>query len=125
MSPRPTLFFLVLAFSCSKDPEPAPVGCSFTFKGASFSLSEIACDGTLSVSAANAEVSQELTLMNSDILKFISLVASTDPDSYYSSLLISTPPTITIAGKIWTFSGTVVNGSGDAGSLSGSCTCSN
>ena len=125
MSPRPTLFFLVLAFSCSKDPEPAPVGCSFTFKGASFSLSEIACDGTLSVSAANAEVSQELTLINSDTLKFISLVASPDPDSYYSSLLISTPPTITIAGKIWTFSGTVVNGSGDAGSLSGSCTCSN
>ena len=123
--PWETLFFLLLALSCSKDKEPAPVGCSFTFKGSSFSLLSLGCDGTFSVSAANDELSQELTLINSDTLKSISLVVSPDPESYYSSILVSTPPTITIAGKIWTFSGTIVNGTGDSGAVSGSCTCAN
>ena len=122
-----TLFFVLIAFSCSKKSDPVPTGCNFTFKGTTYSIADVTCtelQGIPSLSSASTALTQELTLINGT-LKSISFVSSPDPDSYYRSDLTSIAPTITIAGKVWTFSGTLENGIGGSGTISGSCTCQN
>lgn len=123
------LLFLVLAvFACSKTSDPATTGCSFTFQGGSYSLPTATCDvfnGTPSATATNSTQTQEISLLAETGNHRISFVKSVaDLNSYYSSALAS-PATITISGQTWTFSGTLENGNGDSGNISGKCTCPN
>lgn len=124
------LFLLGASLSCSKSEDPAPtVGCEVTFKGIKVSLLDLICGTSLgypSVNATNLPAEQELGLINGDAaLQSISFVTSGDPDSYYSSTFSSSPPSITVSGKTWTFSGTLTNSTGDSGAISGTCTCAN
>lgn len=124
------LFLVMLGFSCSKTETPAPVvGCTVTFKGKQVQLPDISCDefqpGSLTVSGTNLPNEQELTLIKSDAIQAVNFVISADPDSFYSSTFSGSTPTITIAGKTWTFSGVIENGNGDSGSISGTCNCPN
>lgn len=123
------LFLLLSIFSCSKKSDPvATTGCIFTFQGASYTLPTITCgvfNGVQSVTATNTTQSQEIDLLSetgNQRITFIKLVS--DLNSYYSSGL-ATPPTITISGLTWTFSGMVENTNGDSGTISGKCTCTN
>lgn len=120
---------ILIGLSCSKSDDPASAkGCQVTFKSTNVSLPDLVCteiSGSPSASATNLPGEQELALVNGATIKNISFVVSGDPDSYYSSTFASTPPTITIDGKKWTFSGTLVNNLGDSGTISGTCTCSN
>jgi hypothetical protein len=124
-----SMVFLAMAVACSKDEEPTPtVGCTVTFKGSTVALPDIVCEdfqGLPSVVATNLPGEQELILQKNDSIQTISFVVSGDADSNYRSLFATTPPTVTISGKTWTFSGTLVNNTGDTGSITGTCTCSN
>lgn len=124
-----SLVLLLLIFSCSKKSDPVPTtGCNFTFQGAGYILPTITCgefNGVQSVTATNATETQEITLLSETGNQRISFAKSvTDLTSYYSSGF-GAPPTITISGQTWTFSGIIENTNGDSGTISGKCTCTN
>ncbi|MDZ4714901.1 MAG: hypothetical protein SH819_05470 [Cytophagales bacterium] len=124
------VILVVLGVSCSKTATVTPTkGCNITFKGKPLNLPDVSCDefqpGEFSVTATNAPGEQELTLLKNSSRQTINFVLSGDPSSFYSTTFSATPPTVTVSGLVWTFSGAVENGSGDSGSISGTCTCPN
>lgn len=128
-----SIVILMLAFSCSKSSDPsanAGAGCTFTFKGTSYTMANSVC-GTASGTQTVAAVSNNQAL---NLYKYGAIGAAGDQILFtlnmktgesYSSLG-STPSTITVSGKTWTFSGTLENDDdGTTGQISGKCTCSN
>lgn len=124
------LVLVMIGFSCGSSSAPAPVkGCTVVFKGKAVNLPNITCDefkpGEFSVASTNEPLEQEVNLVKSDTLQTIVFFVSLDPGSRYSSTFSNSPSTVTISGKTWTFNGVVENGSGDSGSISGTCNCPN
>lgn len=98
--------------------------CSVTFKSTSYSLPIVSCfsSGTSEGASGTNANSQSVTLSrdtSDPTQKSIIFIPTAGGGSY-----VSTPtPTISVSGKVWTFSGAMMNGSGDTGNISGTCTC--
>ncbi len=124
----------MLSIQCSKsDSASTPAGgCTFTFKGTSYSLPISVCvaaggiNGEPTNTAANEAGTQTLVMAQGGGDEFVSFaIIVSDPNSYYYSNLPGGTQTITISDKTWNFSGTLVNGldETDTGTISGKCTC--
>ena len=129
-----TLLFGIVCtvlFNCGKSSSPIPVaGCKFTFKGTSYSYAAAICGpgsggDTLGGVSTNGT---ELLSMIKGTVTFISLAfdALSGTPNVYESAAAAVDPTITISGKTWTFSGTLVNTTtAESAEISGTCNCTN
>jgi hypothetical protein len=122
-----TALLLFVAVSCKKDDPAVAGGCSFTFKGTSYSTSAAVCgtaSGTQTVvgSGTNQLLSVYKGGVIGDEIAFALNIKSGDT---YSTIDSGITPTITVSGKTWTFSGTAENDDGVQGQISGRCTCTN
>lgn len=125
----------MLGFQCSKsDSAGTPAGgCTFTFKGTSYSLSGSVCgtdaaSGTMTNAASNIGGAQLLALYSGGTIGK-QIVLSLDINdlsggSVYTSVGGSTP-SVSISGTTWNFSGTLINENDptNTGEISGKCTC--
>lgn len=131
MKTKITLFILIVSFlSCSKSSDPAASagGCSFTFKGTTYSLPVAPCAAVTATQfgATSANANQLLTLAKGGAIGTSALIIFSTDVRLGTTYGSSNTPTITIAGNTWTFSGTLANDDdpGDNGTISGKCTCS-
>lgn len=127
----------MLSIQCSKsDSASTPAGgCTFTFKGTSYSLSASVCgtdasSGLKTNGSVNSTGSQLLTLTEGSGgvgTGIVFAIVVSDPNTTYESFntLAGGTSTITISDKTWNFSGTLVNAidETDTGTISGKCTC--
>lgn len=125
------LAILLVSVQCSKkeDPAPATPGCSFTFKGTSYSMQISICDddatnGGKINTAANLTATYGLTLTDGGAANGIVFTDVANLTSY-TSFEAGGSHTITISGTTWTFSGTLknVDDNSNSGTISGTCTC--
>ena len=119
----------LLLVNCSKSTDPASsaANCTFTFKGTTYSMAGPVCItlGTdQELNAGNGTSGQVLGLNKSGSSNEINFSTNaSDLNALYDSNLAGINPTITVSGKVWTFSGTLENSNGDSGTISGTCTC--
>lgn len=127
---------LVLFLQCSKSsdstPAPAASGCTFTFKGTSYTLANSVCStdvgGSGKINAAtNATASQLLTLnkdTGDDGIVFSLDAINVTGTNVYTSYGTGGTFSINISGTTWTFNGNLVNtDETDSGAITGSCVC--
>lgn len=121
---------LVLGTRCSTESVVPQLGCSFTFKGSSYSLPISVCGDN---DTAGGQVNSSTTVGAGELLVltkggatdgivFTTHAMGTTP-IVYNSFNLSGTYTISISGTKWTFSGNLTNDTGDSGAISGSCTC--
>lgn len=117
---------LALGLQCSKKDDPAAAaatGCTFTFKGTSYTFDTATCletdPGEFGLGSNSSSATEILTLVGgtSEGITF------TGGGDVYSDS--GGTATVSISGSTWTFNGTILNGDGDSQAISGKCTCSN
>ena len=102
------------------------MGCQFTFKAISYSLPIATCQtvaGVPALQANSASATQELILTQGAPVFISFRVNTNDPATFYNSTAAA--PTVNVSGKTWNFSGTLLNGALDSGTISGACNCTN
>jgi hypothetical protein len=122
------LILLILAIACGSEEENSSMACSFSFDGINYVHDFATCGfsgATEILTSTNGAGTQLITIAKGggidDAIIFSPSVGSVPV--YHSS----SPPTITISGKKWTFSGAMenVDTGAAAGDISGNCTCQN
>ena len=109
---------IVLLVSCSKssDPGTGSGGCSFTFKGKTYTSTVVSCGaGNQSSSSGSSATGWVLSIETSG--KYIGLQITDGPYDNDNA-------TLTKSGNTVTFNVKVENVSGDSQTINGKCTCS-
>jgi hypothetical protein len=129
-----TMLLIGLLAACSKSSDPAAsTNCSITFKGTKYEITDIAVctvigtaegiGGGTGSTGVTINITRDTADPDSNTVLFSTGTGSSN--TYLSSDLVSTIPTITVSGKTWTYSGHATNSMGDEGDFTGTCTCKN
>jgi len=117
------LFALALMLSCSKssDPQAKAGGCSFTFKGKTYTSPVASCDGKQLSSTGSGGTTGIWVIAVQPANKILGFDDGSSASSYTNA---NTTVQITKSGTTVSFNGVVGNDDGDSGTINGKCTCS-